>query len=353
MKMKHIYLPSFVLLLFFLSFCPTQVYAQLVDETTDTDGDGIVDVDDYDDDNDGIIDCDECPAKNAVRSPNMADRGAYTYTGGWRAINGVTVTDGRNGSVSQTVPHLTKYCEDQLTVRVRIRGNRPDGRTSANMDLRVGGTTYARFSIPRNNTASARRDGTARAQNGATVQGGNFNVLRTSASDQNRDIRRFIYYTVSIPYSGLDTAVVGFYGSGNAGFVMTDLLITAQFDCVDTDGDGVPDIRDKNSDNDNCPDAIESGFEGYSVEESYLDSTVVTLADSVFNPTMVNANGIPVAVANANGFGVNYTHGDNAIIAGGCVELCCNGRTDDFDLLIDTDDVEDCPIEDIDQDGVF
>ncbi|MBK8389202.1 MAG: SprB repeat-containing protein [Saprospiraceae bacterium] len=136
------------------------------------------------------------------------------------------------------------------------------------------------------------------------------------------DVSSFTY-TVDMNGATLDQMIVMFEGCA----------------LLDTDMDGITNDCDKDSDGDGCPDATESGaglLAGSQI--SYSDSMVIGGVDTY---------GIPLLVSDGLG-GVNYSITNNFITSGDCLENCCDGIDNNFNMVID--DAILCP--DKDGDGV-
>ncbi|MEM7161020.1 MAG: Ig-like domain-containing protein [Bacteroidota bacterium] len=108
----------------------------------------------------------------------------------------------------------------------------------------------------------------------------------------------------------------------------------------DTDMDGIPDMYDPDSDNDNCLDAIESGS-GYTIQ---ADSTVTGpygtngLADALEDP---DDSGILIYTPSDNGSIFDF---QNNAVDNCDTEICGNGFDDDNDGDVDCDDSDCSPL---------
>ncbi len=144
----------------------------------------------------------------------------------------------------------------------------------------------------------------------------------------------------------------------NAGFS----FIKIQSAVEETDGDGLPDHRDLDSDGDGCFDIAEAGVTGYTTNGSIRDSLAAStglevgangLANNIESDDTQNAT-VNYTVVQTN-TGVNDFQ--DASISTGCVEICGDGLDNDSDGLIDCDD-PDCYLvsntggEDLDGDGI-
>lgn len=129
------------------------------------------------------------------------------------------------------------------------------------------------------------------------------------------------------------TFQAGYTGSGSAsvGNFIDDVQIVINQNCVDSDGDGIPDIVDLDDDNDGIPDIEEAGFKIYSNKKSTMDMSSST--------TWIDANGngmndyIDTMIANGT-YVIPNTDGDS--------------RRDYLDLDSDNDSIFD-----VDEAGLF
>ncbi len=125
----------------------------------------------------------------------------------------------------------------------------------------------------------------------------------------------------------------------NAGFS----FIKIQSAVEETDGDGLPDHRDLDSDGDGCFDIAEAGVSGFTTNGSIRDSLAAStglevgangLANNIESDDTQNAT-VNYTVVQTN-TGVNDFQ--DASISTGCVEICGDGLDNDSDGLIDCDD---------------
>ncbi len=144
----------------------------------------------------------------------------------------------------------------------------------------------------------------------------------------------------------IDTSTsLSFYNStsntliDNAGFS----FIKIQSAVEETDGDGLPDHRDLDSDGDGCFDIAEAGVTGYTTNGSIRDSLAAStglevgangLANNIESDDTQNAT-VNYTVVQTN-TGVNDFQ--DASISVACVEICGDGLDNDSDGLIDCDD---------------
>ncbi|WP_397446188.1 CshA/CshB family fibrillar adhesin-related protein [Polaribacter sp. R77954] len=242
--------------------------------SNDPDADGINNVCDFDDDNDGILDSDECGAntgnlisngsfENGTFTPNTANQdttvdnwsnnGRGTYIGIADNTYGIPPTDGtyyaylNNGQftsgnqVDQQLANVSPGTQINYSLDIRQRSG-----SNSTLEVRFGATV-----------ASATVAGTF-SNNGSiwTNVSGSYTVPAGQTTT----------YMVIVP---------GFLGL----YYIDNVVVTAI--CPDTDGDGVDNSLDTDSDNDGCPDAIEGA--------------------GLVLPTSLNANGNILGAVNANG----------------------------------------------------
>ncbi|WP_176829873.1 PKD-like domain-containing protein [Tenacibaculum sp. MAR_2009_124] len=229
----------------------------------DSDNDGVSDAEDLDDDNDGIFDTVEC--ENAVTNSNFENGfGGWTQSGanGWRVVNGQARNEQDNG-----IHNLNQV--------INVVPNEPNI-----LAFDVGGLN----TNPRNATLNVFAEGVMLysqvVENIVNEAGGRYTMI--SKELQFTPTSDTITITFSFnPTGGVcdDVAVdnIFVYGLGN-----------------DTDGDGILNCFDTDSDNDGCFDAIEGAG---NVDESNLlgngsikfSNTGDVDADGV--PNLVNADG--------------------------------------------------------------
>ncbi|MCW3168665.1 Ig-like domain-containing protein [Chryseobacterium sp. 09-1422] len=224
----------------------------------DTDGDGIENSLDLDSDNDGILDAVECPIANLVTNGSFAtDASNWTLGTGWTysALLGypynvnenLTATGG--SSLSQSITNLNTVPGNVVSLSVRIGAqdaSQAAGNT-ASLQIILNGVIYATLS---NSTLRNASNVTIAYSNGAS---GNFTIFGT---ENVNGFRQSAPFTINIPYTGPNTALLEFkMFSGSDDWSVDDVSILG-ISC-DSDGDGIPNYLDTDSDNDGCADAIE------------------------------------------------------------------------------------------------
>jgi len=223
---------------------------------TDSDGDGIPDLDDLDDDNDGILDSAECSvtAPLVTNGDFSAGGTGWTSTGGWSFAGGDAnnSADGTGFTLKRTVTGLNATnTANQVIVNLDIApfdANAATGNT-ASIEVWLAGTKYATFTNPTTGSFSAV------SSNGASIN--NFTAVPLNYTFA-RNVQVVIPW-VGQPNSGdLEFRMSSCCGVDGDDFSLDNISITNNPSC-DTDGDGIPNSRDLDSDADGCPDAIEGG----------------------------------------------------------------------------------------------
>ena len=290
-------------------------YAVSITVADDTDGDGVVDDVDVDDDNDGILDKTECS--------NVA------FTDGFDTITGLN--EGNNIGID--ISALWNHTGTSNVVKVPVSGGYVGGPavdargiagnyydvTGTSVD--GGGYVYHTFTLTDATTiyyggSFSARDGNTGNGRVFITQGTTYTdpVVSTSAtvtSSDNTAWQHLEQETAVLP-AGTYTFVAYLHDNFNfdEGFVRS---------CEDTDGDGVLNRFDLDSDNDGIPDTVEA------------QTTVGFLP--IQSPPVVDANGIPTEFAPQ---GINIS-----------IDTDSDGVFDYLDNDSDNDQVLDC-IEGID-----
>jgi hypothetical protein len=297
----------------------------------DSDGDGIANSCDVDDDNDGILDTAECinlRATNGDFSPAIT-----TITTGVRynqTVGGITIDYTKTGSGALTsFTESTSLPTDFYASGTSISYVYPAIGTTQIMKLSI--PTFVKFAVTdidqigekhrivvydENNVAypnpnsfiTATADGTAGTFPGTPTSFSNLgtNITKTAgvgfvdltpitAGSQATFFRpNMVYFDFgSNKVSRIDLSNTG--TAGESGFLFNEISV-----CPDTDGDGIPDYLDLDSDNDGCLDAIEGGADITNALLVNAGGTVtVGTGSTALNQnlcasgTCVNAQGLP------------------------------------------------------------
>jgi len=233
---------------------------------TDTDGDGIIDLNDIDDDNDGIVDATESPACfytaaeantiTSVTSPLNAAAGDPTANTEIATLHNGNTSDANpynfvnqsvaSGATIFTVTYPTPVTLSSLTV-TQISSGMSNGSAFGKLYGSVDGVSYILL-----------------------TSGNGIALNTTSVTFANAVTTPYRYYQIR----SVGTVAAGntaAFNTGTAGIqeISSVIAVTPVYLAsahpkpgicsVDTDGDGVPNHLDLNSDGDGCSDLAESG----------------------------------------------------------------------------------------------
>ncbi len=319
---------------------------------TDTDGDGINDLDDQDADNDGILNTDEL---SCVGTPDQ-----LIFTNHWAAgVDPISTAASPPTTFTNTTVSLERR-DPMGIVRVEPGGTGINFFNGIN-SYKVRQTSVTngtsehifKFSNPVSNLVMATIDVDASDINAYvdnviyngyyqgeiyTIQPADIvsGVANTFNNGQNSFTGTAVTSTypegltqVTFPVP-IDSVVIVYFNTGTAPDDNQAISFQASFDFCDvrdTDNDGTPDYLDLDADNDGCPDAIE-GDGGFTVIDIQND----TLTGGV------DANGIPI-IANSSGQNVGSSQ-NSTFQADACQDA-------DFDGIADINDLDD------DNDGIL
>ena len=220
-----------------------------VNECTDTDGDGIADVDDLDDDNDGILDTIECVPTSLVTNGDFTSNlTGWTSTGGWITSSGLALnnTDNVNKlSLKQTITGLNSTSTGGNVILKLDATVYNVNNSAAYIEVVLGGTLYGTYRFESNTFTFV-------PANGATA----INTLTVAAGASSAAVMPGVQ--ILIPWVGKPTtADLDFqFSAFQSDFYLDNVSIQNNVFC-DTDGDGIANSLDLDSDGDGCPDAIE------------------------------------------------------------------------------------------------
>jgi CshA-type fibril repeat protein len=280
--------------------------------TIDTDGDGITDINDLDDDNDGILDTNEgCgnlttnEAGGTFGSTSVIHDLATSPGNGYAFANFNTTT-GQYAVISQATPnwHPSPTLWDYPG---HTTGTPADAYLAVNGSTSVGTFYNEVLSLISGNTYTySMWHAAAYTQTVAT--GYNLQIRVTRVSDNS---------VVAVANTGVQTTTTwkplslsftpstsGDYRvslvnnsiqAGGNDFSIDDIRFTPYQCTQDTDGDGIPDVIDSDSDNDGCFDALEGGapFQGL-----HLDVNGRLIGS-------VDGNGIPLIAGSGQPLGTS------------------------------------------------
>jgi hypothetical protein len=249
------------------------------DRPLDTDGDGIPDVDDLDDDNDGILDCEESlngpvtlANPLATDAPLIASFPGLTYSG--VVLEGeenlLSVNSDGNGNWGLAVtqnPGATYQFTTNQKVNLKII---PFTRNASGVFTTNDLITFdSDVEIHMINT-----QGHLEVWDPATSTWTLPLSLTSSDPILFRPVRNFAIGEADFEFS-FNSATVFSYKMASTGGNPNGSTFRMEVNCspYDTDGDGIPNHLDLDSDNDGCPDAFEAGTAqlaeslGYTVSE--------------------------------------------------------------------------------------
>ncbi|AZA78073.1 DUF11 domain-containing protein [Chryseobacterium sp. G0186] len=255
--------------------------------TADRDGDGIANSSDLDDDNDGILDNVECPGNEIVTNGTFTgNANGWTLAPEWVSsgtdIN-ITTDNASNKDASQVLNNLT-YTNNfiPLTLTLGAQDGSNAAGSTASLQIILNGTVYATIS---NSTTrnTAVNNVTIALSNGATSTFAPF----TTANQTGFTTRTF---TLNIPNGPIpDASTLIFRSTNGTDDWSLDNISVLAFTC-DTDGDGVPNHLDLDSDNDGCFDSLE-GDENVKLQQINANGSIPVPVDVQGVPQLVNSGG--------------------------------------------------------------
>ncbi|PIE50847.1 MAG: hypothetical protein CSA38_01260, partial [Flavobacteriales bacterium] len=330
------------------ALCKTETVTIIVmPPLTDSDGDGVPDIDDLDDDNDGILDAHEnhCvfgfyddfgTGTEEIETPYI-NSSHYTF-------NEDTIYDGEYTIATSPRPGAVQNDWDSWNTFTDHTGNTNGRMLIVNAEY-GSGEFYRRtisgfipnrpvnFKFYVRNVISPDMPEPAKPNITYSVEDSSGNVVFTADTGDILETAGWVELSGSIVSAETElTLVLRNNVNNNTQLTGNDLAIDDIYfdqpkDC-DTDGDGIPDHLDLDSDNDGCLDAIEGGgnFTYNHVVNAGGTVTVGTgsTAENKNLGNTVDANGVPT-VAGAAGQGVG-TSQDAAQQADEC-DPCNAGST--------------------------
>ncbi|WP_333852230.1 lectin-like domain-containing protein [Epilithonimonas sp.] len=341
----------------------------LVDE--DTDGDGIGNSEDLDDDNDGILDTveDACATEGIPILTETFGTGArtndpyvlrhgYTATGtindGFYAVtNSPDATDTWNktdltGNLDAGNPNIGAGSTTGRYLMINVGPNLLNQAIYRRTLPVTNGTRY-RFRID----MAGLTNGTADIPNlQLAIKDTNGNILASANSGQigmaNDDVWRRLILNFVASTSNVVLEIVNLQPNGNNGNdIGIDNIVVVPITICDTDGDGIPNSQDLDSDNDLCFDAIE-GSENVLPGQLNANGSINTTTTGGLGSTPGVNYGVPNLVnpggAADTGSNVGQGIGDsqNLLLNIQCIDTDGDGLPDNIDLDDDNDGILDC-----------
>jgi large repetitive protein len=312
---------------------------------TDSDTDGIPDVDDLDDDNDGILDTVENAACAVLLPPtNVGTKAIITVPEGW--------------TIATSSPDLVDVAGSPYGVwNIGCTNTAPAAPNGHTKFVFISSPTSESFKTSVNNLIVGKTYQLTYYQGnfgGFNFGPGEVTVkLGTTIIDQFTPVQgcgwstRVVTFTASAISQDLSFTATG-AGSKSAIISVSEDAISAG-DC-DTDGDGIPDRLDLDSDGDGCPDAIEGGasfttanlvtstMAGGNSGAGYTGTSTSPVTQNLGNTvgSTVNALGVPTVAVTGQTIGYSQNGSINA-----CTDTDTDGIPDIDDLDDDNDGILD------------
>ncbi|MDP9955958.1 hypothetical protein J2X97_001595 [Epilithonimonas hungarica] len=269
----------------------------------DSDGDGIPDACDLDDDNDGILDTEECSnaSQQLIIYWNSGNYTASIYTSALTASNSIA-----GAGLSRTLQTSHNY--QQLS-----------GINAVNESQAIANNEYIEYTITPSQYIAIKSVGYYSMNSAQTGEDTQYHYLLRVSDDNfstsnilhgdktyNPNLGDLVYSVTNgtfymQPNKAYKFRVYFYTVSGGASATIghDDFKLIGFVEC-DTDGDGIPDRLDLDSDNDGCLDALEGGADITTSQLVNAAGTVkVGIGSTASNQNLcassacVNSNGIP------------------------------------------------------------
>ncbi len=311
----------------------------LVNYCTDTDHDGIPDIEDIDKDNDGISDTDEGYCQNSLFDAGWFSNtpaGTLVQDRYWPTAPTGTNMTGRDTNIAASAGNMvwgsgiTRALDPNTSNRWILSSINESSLANARSN-----NDYVQYSFTTPTTLTGYHEiskfGWSSALNGNAYRVG-VEISANAFSTAGTLLLENFTIPASTPYlyligSPLNNKIhllpnttytlrVYIYGLATSNLeARYDDFQFGTCQSLDTDGDGTPDFLDLDSDGDGCPDAIE-GDENVLNEHLNTDGSINTTANGG-----VNGNGVPNLVNNG---GIADTGGDVGQGTGGSVNALVN-----------------------------
>ena len=327
-------------------------YTNVIDSTNtsaciDFDGDGVNDITDLDDDNDGILDLVECPVIIPPTVENITGPTAFgtvTYTPSSAAVQVLAnLTNGNNADAGINIPPANTGVPTVFTVPLITP--KDVNQFFLYNDAGAPGDAVAQFTVKlydASNTLLTTLSATA-----------------TNAVAKNQ----FLFPILAKNVTKMEFTTINWWSHTNTNSQIREIALGYFDPTCDTDGDGLANSLDLDSDNDGCADAIEGGasFTNANLVASTISGGNTGTTSGTFNQPVtqnlgiaVDATGVPTIVgspqtvgtsANATIQDANCPCIDSTKMAFNC-DYDGDGKNNDIDLDDDNDgilDLVECP----------
>ncbi|WP_299110196.1 gliding motility-associated C-terminal domain-containing protein [uncultured Tenacibaculum sp.] len=348
-----------IVLLLIISLFSIDGVSQCADlsPTGDCDGDLIINSLDNDDDNDGILDVNEYSETNVISNSELIITSALSVTdwsvnftngggstGGFYTGSGESIwlfSDNTIVTVSQNITNVNPYGDSPIIQLPDFRlsdGNPVAGSDFSTLEIRYAGVTYMTVST---------QEGVSSFTRPITYLNGAIGTLNSATMGVSSINSTDIQLPSGVPNSGVLEIVMNNSNKDASPIDAIDDLYVGSINVFtrgDTDGDGIPNYLDLDSDGDNCPDALEGNS---SLNFSDLDSNGAI--DTTIYPVGSISDTHPGVPNNspASGIGTSQNASQQAIECDPC------NNTSSLFTDRDTDGIGDfCDLDD-DNDGIL
>ena len=351
----------------------------MVGDCVDTDGDGILDNVDVDDDNDGIVDAIECSSASSIVTEISGTASLDAVPAiRWLAIpntdplsdatsaNGAT-PDLLEGTTIQTANfnlHVVPSPEGGAVIS-GLKSSTFDEGVRTIVTTTIGTEYTISFyqtivsiqNIADNSILDDNGDGHWQVYQGLNLIGESAVISNTgdptgAIYPDNSWSLVEMTFTATAPATELSFFPEIDNGSTGSRLGMDGLIIkdSAAPLCDDTDGDGIINSLDLDSDDDGCSDAVEAGVPTANLSVGNNAGTAnVDLANAFFNPSVdVGTNGLADELEDTNDSGgINYISRYSTLALDDTLDGCLFSLDTDGDGIVDEVDIDD------DNDGVL
>ncbi|KMQ61639.1 hypothetical protein ACM46_16760 [Chryseobacterium angstadtii] len=342
-----------------------------INACTDSDGDGIADVNDIDDDNDGILDTVEAGCNPNVGYNTTSASGISNIFSQY-GVNSGTLYTQLADDIGLVFSETSTFASGILLSSAACAQPALQGTTySSDIWIKSVNPTNITQPVPlksisfKNDCAASSTNHEYIAYSAYDVSGNllyTYNIAADPTIVQNSNFRFDLvmnpnYQVYSIKISRLSNAVVVTgvtLGTGN-GFSVCNMS-------TDTDGDGVPNYLDLDSDGDGCPDLKEAGvspltdlFTPSATNNVGGSYGIANPAGSQLNPSAADTNndGLNDSVdPDLNGV-TNYTSTYNAYAINSSINACTDSDGDGITNVNDIDDDNDGVPDKVECPGIF